>query len=117
MHNAGTLTNTPLGHHVDAMRVTAMDDGLVRTHEEAAQLIRYAALGATVVFDPLKRSKRAHTVQASREFTLVLDAAPDHAVNACDIYSLPCKANKLAQRVRELCDTARAALAPLVVGG
>lgn len=99
------------------MRVTAMDDGLVRTHEEAAQLIRYAALGATVVFDPLKRTKRASVADATREFTLVMDAAPNHAVNARDLYALPCKAGRLAARVRELCDTARAALAPLVVGG
>lgn len=99
------------------MRVTTVDDGLVRTHEEAAQLIRYAALGATVVFDPLKVSKRKSAVDATREFTLVLDAAPNHAVNARDMYALPCKADRLAERVRTLCNSAQAALAPLVVGG
>jgi hypothetical protein len=99
------------------MRITMMDDGLVHTHDDAAALIRYAALGATVVFDPLRQTKRKSSADSTREFTLVLDAAPAHAVNARDLYALPCKAHRLAARVRDLCESARAALAPLVVGG
>lgn len=99
------------------MTIHALDDGWVRTHEEASQLLRYTALGATVLFDPLKRAKVQRAVDATREFTLVLDGAPHHAVNDLDMYTLPCKAAALQRRVRTLCDQARAALAPLVVTG
>lgn len=98
------------------MKITALSDGWVRTHEEAANLLRYAALGATVVFDPLRRAKTRQAIESTREFTIVLDAAPHHAVNHTDMYSLPCKADRLAARAREICTAGRACLAPLVVG-
>jgi hypothetical protein len=99
------------------MTVMAKDDGWVRSHEEAATLMRYSALGATVIIDPLvtAQSKRPDMLSATRQFTLVLDAAPYLAVNARDFYTLPCKANRLGARVRELCNIAQASLAPLVL--
>lgn len=93
------------------MRFTAVDDGMLRTHDDVAQCLRYAIPGATVVFDPLRWSKRPQVLRGSREFTVVLDGAPHHAINALDTYSLPCKADPLIRRVRDLAESAWAELA------
>jgi hypothetical protein len=95
--------------------ITANDDGWVRTHDDMRALLKYAALGATVIFDPVKRAKRHSAQDASREFTVVLDAAPHHAVNHTDIYALPCRAAPMFRRVRDLCDTAQRCIEPLAV--
>ncbi len=87
--------------------VTATDDGWIRTHDDVEALLRYAALGATVVFGRIRSEKNHSAIGASREFTVVMDAAPHHAVNGRDIYTLPCKAPALAKRVVDLCDRAR----------
>lgn len=89
------------------MSVTVIDDEMIRTHDEAADLLRYAALGATVI---IERLPREHTPEL-RQYTVVLDAAPGHAVSAADAYSLPCLATPLAKRVRALCDRGRESLA------
>lgn len=82
--------------------VTAVDDGWFRSHEDVRTALRYAVPGATVVFDPLKWSRRPDTLRAAAEYTVVLDGAPRHAVNALDTYVLPCKAAPLVARVQEL---------------
>jgi hypothetical protein len=97
------------------MAVTAKWDGWVRTHEEAAQVLRYNALGATVIIEPIPGGKSLDILGGSRQFTIVMDAAPSHAVNNRDFYALPCKARQLGTRARELCTMAQAALAPLVL--
>lgn len=89
------------------MSVTVIDDDWVRTHDEARDLLRYAALGATVI---IERVQREHTPDV-RQFAIVLDAAPGHAVSAADAYSLPCLAKPLALRARALCDRGRESLA------
>lgn len=80
----------------------------VTTHDSARELLRYAALGATVMIEPLRSE---HRRPESRAFTVVLDGATDYAVNAADAYSLPCLAEPLARRVRALCDDATRVLA------
>lgn len=89
------------------MSVTVIDDDFIRTHDEAAELLRYTALGATVI---IERVQREHTPDV-RQFSIVLDAAPNHALGAADAYSLPCLATPLAKRVRALCDRGRESLA------
>ena len=89
------------------MSVTVPDDELVRTHDEARELLKYAALGATVIIERPRVEHQPHV----RTFTLVLDAAPHHAVNALDVYSLPCNARVLAKRARTLCDRGQQSIA------
>ena len=89
------------------MRVTVIDDQWVRTHDEARDLLRYAALGATVILEPLREGRSPD----ARSYTLVLDGAVDYALSVADAYSLPCLAGPLAARARALCDTATRALA------
>lgn len=89
------------------MTCTALDDGWLRTHDEAAQLLRYATIGATVL---IERLPREHTPDL-RQYTIVLDGAAEYAVSAADAYALPCLAAPLARRARDLCDSAVAALA------
>lgn len=89
------------------MSVTVVDDDWIRTHDEARDALRYAAIGATVV---IERVQREHSPE-SRMFTLVLDAAPGHAVSAADAYSLPCLAAPLMRRARDLCERGRKSLA------
>ncbi|MBL0219652.1 MAG: hypothetical protein IPQ07_38030 [Myxococcales bacterium] len=86
--------------------MTVIDDDWIRTHDEARDALRYAALGATVI---IERVQREHTPD-TRSFTVVLDAAPNHAVSAADAYSLPCLAAPLMRRARTLCDRARQSL-------
>jgi hypothetical protein len=86
--------------------ITASDNGWVRTHDEAETLLRYSALGATVVYDPLRRSKNKEAIQRTREFSIVLDSAPSHAINHLDMYTLPVRASHLTSRVVALCNNA-----------
>ena len=88
------------------MKVTVPDDDWVRTHDEARELLRYTALGATVVIEPVEVE---HSPE-SRRFTVVLDAAPDFATSSAEIYSLPCLARPIQRRVRTLCERAWEAL-------
>jgi len=89
------------------MSVTVVDDDWIRTHDEARDALRYAAIGATVV---IELPAREH-VPETRMFTIVVDAAPGHSVSAADAYSLPCLAAPLMRRARTLCDRARRSLA------
>ena len=88
------------------MSITASDNGWVRTHEEAETLLRYSALGATVVYDPLKKSHSRDALARTREFSIVLDSAPSYAINHLDMYSLPVRASHLVSRVVTLCNNA-----------
>lgn len=83
--------------------ITVADDDIVRTHDEARELLRYAAIGAQVLLEPCRPP-----APDWRRFTVVLDFAPHHATSAADSYSLPCQAGPLARRARELCAAALA---------
>lgn len=91
----------------DRPRVFARDDGMVHTHDDARDLMKYAALGATVLIEPFDLDD----LPGARRYTVVLDAAPYDAANAADMYHLPVNARVLAQRVRQIADDARTALA------
>lgn len=88
------------------MTVMMVDDGWVRTHDEMRELLRYTAIGATVV---IERIEVEHAPDA-RRFTVVLDAAPDFATSCAEIYSLPCLAEPMQLRLRNLCERAWEAL-------
>lgn len=83
----------------DPPRVTTHDDDLVRTHDEARELLKYAAPGATVVIEPCRPP-----APDWRKFTVVLDVAPGYATSAGDAYSLPCLGAPLQRRIVELCE-------------
>lgn len=89
--------------------------GWLHTHDEVREALRYTALGATVLYRHAGRVKGLDTLSASREFTVVLDAAPTFTPNTTDFYCLPCLAEPLISRVKELCDRATAALQPLTI--
>ncbi len=93
------------------MSVTVCDDGWLRTHDDAHSLLKYVALGATVMYPRLGKAKTLDALGATREFLVVLDGAPGFSVNSRDLYSLPCRADALALRVRAICDAGKRALA------
>ena len=89
--------------------IVARDDGIVRTHDEAAALLDSAAPGALVYLDRRpKPTVRERAYEASRQYSVVLPEARHVTPSTCDVYTLPCRADALARRVRELADAARA---------
>lgn len=88
-------------------QVTVKDDDWVRSHDEARELFRYTAIGATVVVEPLTAED---LTPATRRFTVVLDAAPDFATSCQDIYVLPFLGAPMQARLRSLCTRAWEAL-------
>lgn len=83
--------------------ITQLDDGLVRTHDEAAQVLRDAVPGARVdVVDvqPGPGSERA------RRYVVTLDRVGLRPVSKLDVYALPMKASALMKRARDLADAA-----------
>lgn len=82
------------------------NDGLVRTHDAARELLRYAVPGATVVIEPVWPP-----APNARQWAMVLDAAPTHAVQAFDTYSLPVPADVLYRRARTLAEEGLRSLA------
>ena len=87
----------------------------VHSHDGARQVLTYSGLGATVLIEPLPRSERASTREASRQFTMVLDAAPEHATGAFDVYTLPVRARDLSRMVTAQLDARRKQLAVLEI--
>jgi hypothetical protein len=82
------------------------DEGLVRTHDAARELLRYAVPGATVVIEPVWPPH-----PTARQWAMVLDAAPSHAVQAFDTYTLPVTAESLYRRARTLAEEGLRSLA------
>lgn len=86
--------------------ITTRDDGLVRTHDEAQSLIRAAVPGARVVFDRIARPGDAGTDSRARRYTVLVERAGWRRVTDGDVYSLPCVAQALARRARDVADAA-----------
>lgn len=79
--------------------IQAVDEELVQTHDAARELLKYAVPGATVVIEPVWPPH-----PNARMWTLVLDSAPHHAVQALDTYTLPVRADALYRRARTLAE-------------
>lgn len=87
------------------MGVTVKADDWVRSHDEVREVLRYAAIGATAIVEPVSPER-----PQDGQWTLVLDAAPHHAVSARDLYSLPILGEPLQRRAAELLAAAGEAL-------
>lgn len=87
------------------MRVTVPEDyGWLRSHDDAAACLRAAAPGARVeIYRPPLRHWAQRTSEKSRAYRLTLERVGHaHPLSAGDAYALPCPAENLERRVREL---------------
>lgn len=94
--------------------MTARDDGWVRTHDEALDVLRYAAPGASVDVLPVAgRAAGSLGAQgASRRYVVAVHGAAPRT----DLYTLPAPADGLARRVREIAAEALAARRAALTG-
>lgn len=92
------------------MRLTATDDGMVRTHDDLAALLRYALPGARVRLERLADDPRPETVRRARRVVLEMERIGG-TVSAVDIVSLPVRADAIARRFVTLADSTVATFA------
>ena len=85
------------------MTATTNDDDMVRTHDEAAQVLRWAVPGAAVDVVPMRPGPGA---ERARRYVVTLARLGHREVSRIDVYALPMRADALARRARELADTA-----------
>ena len=78
-----------------------MQRDFIRTHEAMADLLRYSATGARV---ELRRVRRGS--EAARAYSITIDRHGRDPINVADSYVLPCDAESIRQRVRQLLDSA-----------
>lgn len=79
---------------------------MVRKHDDALALLRYAALGARVEVHPVPGSPQA------RRYEVSVDGVEPHLA----VYTLPMRASDLARHARDLADKALAARRGAVSG-
>lgn len=91
------------------MTVTARDDGLVHTHDEASELLRYAVPGAHVEVMPVRDPGRASTADALRRYEITMARIGREPVTTCAVYCLPARADLLAHGARQAADRALSA--------
>lgn len=83
------------------MRVVATDDGEVRSHEEAAAVLRYAVPGAVVtVRRPRLKTLHERTSERARVYEIALPQLTRQPVVAVGSYALPLPAADLAAHAR-----------------
>ena len=93
------------------MTVTMRDDDLIRTHDEAEQLLRYAIPGAHVSIEPIagEHAGTPNAMSATRRYVIQVPRIGRVALAPVALYSLPCLGAPLARHARELADAALAA--------
>ena len=91
------------------MSATARDDGLVRSHEEAVQLLRYAVPGARVTTAPIFAPGRQSAAEAMRRYEITVERVGREPITTCAVYCLPALAVTLAHGARQAADRALAA--------
>lgn len=89
------------------MTARVVDDGWIRTHDDALALLRYAVPGARVGLAPVRLDSR-RTAQAARRYEITVHALGREPVTTGDLYHLPLRAEPLARRAREIADRALA---------
>ena len=104
----------PITRPRDPFCATAKMDGVVRTHDEARDVIRHAAPGAIVTFYPFhERDCKTHESKGiradGRGYDVVLERFGKRYVSERDVYFLPLLREGLASRVRSLVQYADAA--------
>lgn len=91
---------------MDSLRVTAADDGMVRTHDDAVACLKYAALGARVRIEPVREPGSTRTNNSTRRYELLLPCLNGAVVTEGDVYKLPIPAEVLQRRAREVAEHA-----------
>lgn len=86
--------------------ITTRDDDLVRSHDEALQVLRYAAPGVDVRTYPVASPGTAESATACRRYELLVPRLGGLVVSAADLYHLPTRAAGLTRRARELAEAA-----------
>lgn len=88
------------------MTVTARDDEWCRTHEDVQQLLTYAVPGARVTLTPVALPGSTMRAAGSRRYEVKVPRIGVEPPPTADVYTLPCRAEPLARRARELADYA-----------
>jgi hypothetical protein len=88
--------------------ITAPDDGLLHSHEEVEQLLRYALPGARVTLVPVAVPGSTRAAASTRRYDIVLPRVGREPITTASVYSLPCDAARLAQGARAEADRAMA---------
>ena len=83
------------------MTATCNDDGLVRSHEEAAAVLRFSVPGARVA---IERVRPGDGAEAARRYVVTLERVGHRPLD--ETYALPTEAENLADRARTLADKA-----------
>ncbi len=86
--------------------IMAPDDGWLRTHDEARDLLTYAVPGARVTFSRVARPGTQQGNAQARRFQITVRRVGREPLETFDLYTLPCLAEPLARRARELADHA-----------
>ena len=100
-HDAGATM-----HMGPGPRVTAPDDGLVRSHDEMLELLRYAVPGARVALHPVAIPGTLKGAQQTRRYTIAVPCIGRDPVPSASMYSLPCPAAPMIANARRLADDA-----------
>lgn len=90
------------------MNVTAADD-VVRTHDEMAELLRYAIPGARIRLHPVASPGTPKGAQQARGYTIALDVIGRAPIERVSMYTLPCFAAPMRAHARRVADEALAA--------
>lgn len=90
-------------------REHATDREWLRTHDDAAAVLRYAAPGARVRIEPLAPTHGAFdpAVSRSRRYVLTLEHMGQRPLHVADVYTLPVEPDALRARVASLLASAR----------
>ena len=89
--------------------ITAPDDGWLRTHDEVRELLTYAVPGAAVTLSPVAIPGTAAGNARARRYQIAVRRIGRAPLPTADTYTLPCLAEPLARRARELADHAMTA--------
>lgn len=88
------------------MRITTTDDDWCRTHDDVRELLTYAVPGARITLAPLALPGSTMRAAGSRRFEVAVPRIGVELPPTADTYTLPCRAEPLIRRARELADYA-----------
>jgi hypothetical protein len=86
--------------------ITTRDDNWCRTHDEVRDLLTYAVPGARVTLTPVALPGSAVRNAGARRYEVTVPRIGVELPPTADTYTLPCRAEPLARRARELADYA-----------
>lgn len=86
--------------------ITTTDDNWCRTHDDVRDLLIYAVPGARVTLTPVALPGSTMRNAGSRRYEVAVPRVGRVLPPTADVYTLPCRAEPLARRARELADYA-----------